>query len=304
MDIKTVSVALVAVMVGAVMFGALFPIFDDVTATEDTFKNDGYYRMSKLTSSDADTVTIEWDYTTPNQVTVNNEDITLNANVTVSVISDTNFVFRALYTGGAFIAVQFYGATGGAFSATVQDAQNMTVVCSAGTATATVGENSKTASYDVIYYPDNDGAYIMKNKDESAYMLKDSEFFGCGTTTTVSSNSLGVVVDGTIEDGATVTVWRDLANGTVIDTDSVVVHSTLNNDYVGLYELDKITFDASYNSEDYAITYSYFVVPYEVTAERSVHVTDSMGAIMDLIPLIIGLGLVLMTVAFFLKKKL
>ena len=75
MDIKTISVAFVAIMVGAVAFGAMLPIFQDVTATEDTFTNEGLIRMTKLDTSSV--VNASWDHTDPYNFTVNGEKVAL-----------------------------------------------------------------------------------------------------------------------------------------------------------------------------------------------------------------------------------
>lgn len=319
MDIKTISVALAIVTVSAVIFGALLPMFQDVTATEDTFTNEGYYRMDKITSSDSDTLTILWDHTNPYGVTVNNTFVPINIDGMVSVLADTNFTVRLNKTSTTNMAIQWYSTTGGAFSADVLSGTDMTIICENGTATATRGEDSRTGNYDVLYYPSINGPYVMKGANDVAYMIGDSVIFACGTSQIrksdgglIGSQALGVEIDGTIADGVSISVWRDLSDATTINTDSIVLDYSEVSNYQSLYKLSKITFDAIYTetiddapvSVNNPITYSYFIVPYEVTAERSVTVDGPTGAVIDLIPLIVALSIVILAVGWFITRKL
>lgn len=303
MDVKKFPMLIVGVVVALVLAGAVLPVFAETTSATDTFTNEGYYRMSKTISDDTTDITLIWDYTKPNTITVNDEDIVINADVTVSLLSDTNFVLRMLVNGGSVVGVQFYTSNGGAFSATIADSTSMSVVCSSGTATATVGETTRTANYDVVYYPDSNGDYVMKKGNDKAYMLNDSEFFGCGTTTTTSTNSLGVVISGTIEDGADISIWRDLSGTTVIDTESVNIDYSKVNSYIDLNELSKITFNVSNVDDVYNITYSYFIVPYEVMAEKAIHPDGALSVMLNILPLLAIAGLVTGAVVWFISRK-
>ena len=115
MDIKTISVAFVAIMVGAVAFGAMLPIFQDVTATEDTLTNEGFYRMEKVLSSDSTVYTLTWDKTEDivrlNGEPVNMADKSTYASLSgVSVVMTDNTVSR--YVPGLRVQTWISGQAG------------------------------------------------------------------------------------------------------------------------------------------------------------------------------------------------
>ena len=296
MDPKRIVALVVGASVMVLIFSALLvPIINDATTTEKTFTNDGYFKMTKY-EEDTD-ITIEWDYTDPTKVVVNGETQTLSNNVSVTIAFVENAGIRVYsnQVGMQMLTPQ------GTMAADVGESENMTIVFSNGTVTATIpkeGADDLTMSTTYtapIYCISSDGNYVMKKSNESAYMLKDTEFIGLGVTTITGAGSKVILVKGTIEDGATATIVT--TSGTAATLTDPVLTSASVAGYVDLYQLDKITFKGQVaGSADTNITYSYFVVPAEVTAELSVHPDSATNALLSAIPIIAMIGIVLAVV--------
>lgn len=278
MENKFIALA-VGLTVGVIMLsGFLWPVVADATATTDKFTNDGYFKMTKY-EEDTD-ITIEWDYTDPTKVVVNGETQTLSNNVSVTIAFVENAGIRIYSTQSGMQALMPQGT----MAADVGESETMTVVFSEGTVTATiprVGDDDLTLSTTYtapIYCISSDGNYVMKKSNESAYMLKDTEFIGLGVTTITGAGSKVILVKGTIEDGATATIVTTSGTAATL-TDPVLTTASVAG-YVDLYQLDKITFAGQVEgSADTNITYSYFVVPAEVTAEKAQHLDTTQIAL-------------------------
>lgn len=294
---------LVTITVGIIFIGALLaPVIEDTSTTEKTFTNDGYYRMSKYTTEND--VTLVWSYEAPNVITVNDVDYTITApddgNYSRTVLFGTDLGARLFYNNSG---CQMMSSTGTA-AADVTDSETLTVVCSGGTITATVtatgvSPTSFTGTYNDLYCISGDGDYVMKKATKSVYMNGDSEFIAFGVTS-VGGAAKVLSVDGTIDDGATVTQITTTGQATYSDPTIV---STEVSGYKSLYTLDKITFTGTLNDSTTDITYSYFVVPYQVTAELSQHLDAGEIAILAAIPLMAIAVLILLVVRYFVAGR-
>lgn len=301
MDIKTISVALVAVMVGAVMFGALIPIFADVTATEDTFTNEGWTRMEKY-GTDTE-VTVFWDHTKPHQITVDGVVIELpigsGSEFSMTVVGSPEFLLRYRSTNATIGGVSYFNSTGG-YHAGTNDGTDMTLTISNGSVTANNGTSPVTETYtDYVFVVSNDsGGYVMKKPTVESYLNSDSEIYGIGRSQ-VGASFYSIVMLGTIEDG--VTVESPQLSPPTFSDESITYSSVKGHE--DLYSFEKITLVATSNGTDYPLTYNQVIVPYEITAERTIQGGDGFNTIVNLIPLIIGMGLVLLTVGWFISRK-
>ena len=324
METKKIVMGVISIAVAIIVLMSMIPIFTDAGASEDTLTNDGYFRMSKITDESEGTLTIVWDHSTPGGLTINGDYVPLSADVTVSVLPDTNFTVRMSNIGTTTEQIQWYNVVGGAYTASIVGGSDMEIVCESGTATATITTDGvestpRTANYTVLYYPDLNGAYTMKKASESAYLNGDSEIFGCGTSNIKGydgnnvggSQAFGAVIGGNLDDGITVTEWRNTASGlAVMDSDSMTVSYTEVGGHEDLYSLSDIRFvvtvtqtvDEETYTTDNNITYSYFVVPYEVTAERSAHTSPVESTLIGLIPLLMMVGIMLTAVGLFIAK--
>lgn len=286
---------MLTITVSLILAGALLvPIISDVTATHDTFENDGYFSMMDYYDT-SDDVTVSWDYTDPTNITVGTETYELDTptNQFISIVVGDDFYVRYANGGSNHYIQASYGGTD-KLSASTAASSSFTATFSGGTATMTVGSTSQTADYTEIYViSGDDGDYVMKYSDDTAYMGAETEFCGVGVTALGDATSV-IRVEGTIEDGATVTVIA----ATTTDTptiSNVVVNATEIDGYDG-YELSSITFTISADGEDYDATYSYFIVPSEVSLEKSEHMGTTEIALISVIPIMVILAVLMVAV--------
>lgn len=288
--------AVVGIIVAVMVLGiVLVPVLSQATETEETITNSGYYRMNHY---EIDTpVTFSWSYEKPNTVVTNGVEYeipkTPDPGSTMTLIGDTNWAIRGAFnSSGEITQLNYIGSSGSIIRATVANSSTVDLTMENGVMSGTVGDSTLSdKAYEQLYIVDKDGSYIMKNKNESAYLKADSEFFAYGNTI-IDSSYLGLEINGSIEDGANVVIWRG-ENGFTIDTP--VLNYTEPSKYVDTYELSTITLNATRISDETVtpITYSYFLVPYEITAELSDHPTSMMITLFNTIPVFIVLAIIL-----------
>jgi len=322
MDNKLVMISIAAVIGIIVLGSVLMPILDDATATTDTITNEGYLRMDHITSSDEGTYTIVWDKATDrNSITVNGVKIPFtnipNEYIQFNCLFDNNWLIRATSNNGAsdISTLQYYTTSGGVTSIN----NTMTFTASSGSWSLSADTSTtKSGTYTDLYVPALNGPMIMKLKDKPAHVLEDSEFIGFGLTAmnspaapgSIISPGLGLLVSGSIEDGATVTPWRGVSNYNSSHSDETVVY-TNSSKWIDVYDLEKITFTATLTSTtdtdvtgDTDVTYSYFLVPYQISAERIQHFTDGQNAIFAAMPVMIILAVLLGVVALVIRSRM
>lgn len=302
MDPKRIVMLVVGASVMVLIFSAiLVPIINDATETERTFTNAGYFTMDKYTPDED--ITVSWDHSDPDVVTVGDETIDITAPIGkwVSIVVGDNWYFRYIHTNADVREVQMsYGGVA-TITASTSNEKDLTLECSEGTATGTVyaagvAETPKTASYTELYVISKNGEYyIMKDSDAASTMLKDSKFIGVGQTFLSGGASI-IKVEGSIDDGATVTIVGSTVTATV-DTDTISVNATPKSGYIDCYDLSSITFDVTTSGGTTHATYSYFIVPAEVTAELAVHPDSATNALLSAIPIIAMVGIVLAVVS-------
>ena len=300
MDVKTIPAVIVGVMVALAIVGAVLPAFADTTQAYDTFTNDGYYRMAELTDGSH---TITWNYDKPTTFIIDDIEVMLNPDLfpdgaSKSVILSDSFLIR-LFGHSTYYTVELWDK---GYVDSVSSANNDTLTITVNSGSIDWVKNTETAvnrSFsDYIIVVNNAGNQIMKGATDSAYMLPDSKLYAGGISTFKTKVFGGIYINGTVE---SVTISAPLTGVTV--NDDIVINTTDVNNYVDLVKLDKITFSTIYDGETVNQTYSYFVVPYEVTAERAVHTTGALTILLNVIPLMVVAGLLLGGVAWFVWKK-
>lgn len=289
-------------LVGILVLSAFIPILTETTSATDTLENDGYFHMEKYGTDDD--LTISWDPADPKKITIN--DVTYSPNTPlnqfVSLVVGDNWFFRYADGGpNTNVAVSYGGLETVAGSTT--DGIPISVTCSNGTATIVKNTITHTVAYTEIYAISGDtGAYVMKNANESVYMAGGTEFLALGTTA-IGVGATGramLKVTGDVNDGAEVEVIASQPAGAT--TTNIVVNATPLTNYIG-YSLSTVTFDIVSEGVEYPATYSYFIVPAEVTLERSIHMDSALATIINLLPLIAGVGLLMFLVAEFLYTR-
>lgn len=302
----------ITLVVGIILAGSvLMPVLNDASKTENTLTNEGYYTMDKLLSTDEAVYSFAWDATNGTIVTVNGTDMDittwgLSTNQLVSVFaSETDIIRLGVASGQAALQwVQIRGSTinyagaSSTFSATISE----------GTVTAQLDseESPRTLTYDTAYFINNDGSgdYVMKKSDKTAYMLADTPIYAIGTTGIMGSgvsNNTTLKIEGDIE-GVEISTLHTPATGDVTYEDVNIVY-TPNNKYVGLYDFSKITFKGVIGDDSTDIVYSYVIVPKEVTAELSEHLTPGQIALMGAIPVLVIVALLVVAVGVVARRN-
>lgn len=307
---KIIMASITAVVVIAVLAGTLIPVLDDATATTDTFTNEGLYRMEKITATDSETHTMEWvkstDTFTVDGTIIDMGDTSTYSGVSVAIL-DTG-LFR--YQPGVRIQSWSTGVGGSqGYSAIALE-----IVFSGGTANITYTEadnteSTSTRSYEWAYILSNDGPYIMKGSSDRSYTNADSEILGMGLTNLASGDTTVLSIlkmDGTPEtvDFSAIYVNGDASVTNPPTFSNVNIDKNTVSNYVDLYQIGGVTATATLNDTDTSISYTWFVVPYEVSAERAVHFTDGENAIFNAIPVIVIVALLLAVVALVLRSRM
>lgn len=296
METKQIMSLALAIAIGALVFSAaLIPAISMATDTEDTFTNEGL-RYIKATSED--TYTLVWDPATPGKATVNDEDYTIwspgdgNKSISIVMVPDSGIVRYNINSSGVIIAIQIVGL--GVLSVT----DGFSLTYESGTYSITNGTQTITGTSDNIYAIGN-GEYVLKNPNDRSFLIEDSEVFGMGVTTVLAwNNGFQIEGDNFQIDGDTdnieVSTFNEGSSTFVIT--NVADDLTVVNNYVDLYTLNKVTFTVTGTPTEgdpvtVNATYSYFLVPYEVTAELTIHADGPTRAILGMIPIIAVLGL-------------
>ena len=291
MDNKLITLV-ITLVVGVILAGSLLvPVLNDVTTTEKTFTNVGYFNVQEY-SGDNIEYSASWDHTEPAQFTVNDEaiPITYTENVNTSIVLDGNFFLRYFPNTGVTL---YYGSQA-IVEANTTNGYDMTLTYSDGTLTITNGTATREITVETFYSIANDGPFVMKKGNVNAYMTEDSIIYGSGRTN-VGTDVVGTLVSGTVDD-VDVTIWR----GDATPRD-IVINATEVIGYIGLYSFDNVEFWVDDTKEDNPtttakITYSYVVVPAEVTAELSQHLSSGQNALLNAIPILVIVALVLAAV--------
>lgn len=301
MDNRIVMISIAAVIGIIVLGSVLMPILDDATTTEDTFTNEGLWRMKVLENGDTYSLSSgAWSY--------NGDEIipsaTASANANSNVVVGDTWLVRA--TGG----VRGNNMSG--------NSTNTVVVGNNDEVTFTGSGMSGTTTQTLTGYgASTDGDYVMTSYTQSAYLKGDSEVYATGVS--IKNNDYVVVhITGSIDDGFTVTAagmyWPGDPTYSNFTITNVVADYTPVSGHEDLYQLNKITADLSYTvtptggadpyTSSMSVTYSSYVVPYEVTAERSVQFTPGQNAIFAAIPVMIILAVLLGVVALVIRSRM
>ena len=290
MDNKFIGL-MVGLTVGVLMVsGFLWPVISDATATETTYTNDGYFRLSKITADEEHTIT--WDYTAPYNFVVDGTDTveipfgSTNAPIfPYSVISTDNWAVRFISTNtGTRIDLAVFGNSPSLIWGVSTDAQDAaSFELANGTATITKeGANAVTLSYESAFIPDSDGIYIMKKSNETAHILGDSEIYSTGRTGASFNGTItncNINVKGNINDGVTVT----LINPNTVTAENIAINSIAIGGYTNLFAFDDVSFVLNDGTNTDNASYSQVIVPYKVTAEKSSHLDTMQIAMIGVI---------------------
>lgn len=303
--------ATVGVAIGVLLLVTLaLPIISSATETEATLTNEGIFKMNTATVDDED-ITITWEYATPFIFDVNGAEVSLPEENTIIHYSlvcteDWTLRFRAWNNGNGYeLTVWTASQAASVWTINSGSPANATVTLSAGTASFVKGTSDPvTLSYTEAYYLDAEGAYVMKNSSETAYLLEDSVIYSTGRSdATVNGSTVGAVfhLEGTIKDGITATVIYPPSG---LTTANIQIVKTDADGYIGVYNFEKVTLDATDGTDTTALTYGQVIVPYQITAEKAVHFSDAEITMLELIPLLLAVALVLGVIGYAIRARL
>ena len=301
MENKLIAGIVAAAIAIIVLAGVLMPALDNATTVNETFTNKGRYYV---TTEIADDVTITMTYDNENNVRSWYVDGVLLEYDALpgtpefvyapTVIGTDNFVFRA------------DGRSRGLNSATGASDYIVTVTDDS----VTTGTKVGNAPLIVASTSETDNIMRYSNTVDS-YILGDSEIIACGYTGSIKigedqATDIVISFKGSIDDGVQITTFNQAYTFTV---SNVQINADSVSGFNDLYKFDSVTFDVTYTDTDTntdyvtACTYSMVVLPAEVTAERSVHLTDAMNVILNVVPLLIIVSVLLAVVAVFILRR-
>ena len=140
----------------------------------------------------------------------------------------------------------------------------------------------------------------MTSATQDKYITEESVIYGQGITT-ISGTQYGMEVYGT---GASVDVMEYRPSTPVHSFSNIVVNKEAVDGYVGLYNLESVTFTATLisDSSESQVTYNRVIIPAEITVEKEVHLNDTEIALVGIIPLLVVIGLIIGVVAIFARR--
>lgn len=307
MDIKAFPALIVGVVVALVLAGAVLPVFAETTSATDKFTNKGAFFVE---IDPTDTYTIKYDKAVDlGVVYINDKALNVPFSTGYTILAIDNAILR-LQSGDN--TVQYKGdghyitgilklditVANGAISGIFQTGTS-------GGVDSAWPDTAYTTAF--IASPDPQD-YVMTEYNTVAKMNGDSiiKAFGQTQLNTTSNPQLAIIsITGNIDDGVNVSVLNS-STGAVIEgaevSDLQINHTAVNN-YINLYDLTSITFKVTYDSTVTAVTYSAYVVPSEVTAEKSVHPDGPLTVILNVLPLLAIAGLVTGAVVWFINRK-
>ena len=308
-------ILIVALVIGIIMATtAILPLASDYSEAK-TFKNEGYYTMDPITDDTNRVIT--WEKATPNKITIdgvdfdmsfseNNKSYTLigSDSVVVRYEKETNLTGVQMFsniTGSTYTSFHTNTATDAGDKITITVNSSTVTVLTNGTSPFNKTANIGNDGY--VINGDNNGAYsfVMKKADIPAHVLGDSEIKFIGVSVAAGPTGIALYGTGTFDDGITLTtIYKADSVTSVTYSDPVPTYTEVTS-YKDLYTLDKYNFTITYDTSTFDATYSYFIVPSEVTAEPDN--PDTYKNLIKIVPLMAFIMLVVAAAAMINSKR-
>lgn len=301
MNMKPIVAVAIALAVGVTVFaGVLIPAIESGIETKDTYTNEGI-KLSKVSNDSSHEIT--WDHTEPNVITIDDTAIEMSttANPRGFVIASENFYLKWYNLGSTTIGVQFYSGTV-RMDGNVSSSKDMTVSIESGSVSVTAGTDTNTYTLgDYAYMLDSSGNYVLKDANATAKVMADTEIVLVDVVQVASGYPAGIFANGNIEDGLTYSAY--FYNPSTVAFASPTQASASVNGHIDLYNVSGFGVTATQGDTTKTLTFNSFIVPSEVTAERTVHAGDSVIQIMSILPIFIVLGMIVAVVWIIFKKR-
>lgn len=302
---ERIGTLIIGAVIAVVLFAALLvPVIDSATATEDTYHNDGLFSAVPLDENSSHTLT--FDYATPNVLTIDGEDMDMSFSSPYSsatVIFSNDWFMRFVPNTGVVLYKCGTSSSQAIKGATASSEISVTVTIASGSASFVYSDET-TITYDVagdglIITPD-EGTYVMKTASSTAFVNGNSIVYGVGRTDRAlgtSGTSFNVISMASVDEGVTPLYYSPQY---VWGNDNSVAYTT-SATHEDLYSLSGFTFnlvtDGDGGPVNHPVTYNQIFVPYEVTAERTAHLTAAELSLVGIIPILVLAG-VLVAIAY------
>lgn len=300
MEIKPAMVAIAAFVVITVVAAVLMPVLNDATETERTFTNEGIFNMGIFEPSDTYVMTVD---VATGAITVNGDAIP-SMSVTssgYSILSSENLLLRFGSSGSGYY-LNIIGVDSGGTSITGSGSCTATVSGSTIVVdfkTAGGSDVTKTFNFTQLYSIVKDESdAVMKYSTSSVFIKGDSEVYATGLTN-VSNWANAFHFEGTYDDGITISS----PNLTTATFDNITWNIEPVAGYDDLYKLTSIEFDITDSGTTVHATYSYFGVPSEVTADKSVQLTSNESAMLMVIPALLIVAIIIGVLAVAMRGR-
>lgn len=279
-------------LVGILVVVAFLPMIQETTSATDTFTNEGMWRMKEIENGD------EWEFTSSPYGWEYNDvaQTSVSSSGSSALLGDDWTVRSNGQARGPYISGN---ATG--LSATA-DSVNITFTGVQGQLTYPISG----------YGIKDDGAYLMTAYNKPVYVLGNSTIYATGVSG-IDDVGCTIHIEGTVNDGVTITMMNNRNSSNISNAvfSNVVINAESVAGYVNLYELTSITADVTFDntvdgvttSHTGSITYSSYVVPYQITAEKTIHPDSALATMINLLPLIAVIGLFVFLVGEFLYTR-
>lgn len=290
---------IITLVVGVILTGALLgPVVADITTTEATFVNEGAFYVEL---DPTESYTVEYNYTEkPGVVVINGMDMDIPFSTGYTIMAIDNAILR-LQSGD--LSIQYKGDN---YNIVGIDELNLTVANGSvsgtyktGLAGGTKTQAWPTTTYNKCYIASPvDSELIMTQYNVPVMIDGDAEIFAFGQTRFNDDTLRLIKIEGTINNGVTVQIL-DRTTGEATEGATVTnlsINATEIDGYQNLYQLTSITFVGADDDSSANVTYSAYIVPTEVTAERSQHLDAGQNALIGVIPIMVIVALLMIAV--------
>lgn len=314
MKVENIFLGAISITIAVIMIaGALLPVIFSSTAEADTYTNDGLFKMGH---TDTDIPRIDWSADKPYIITVksiNRIDMS-NLEVGVRYTIFASSIFAIDYMIMSNESVQIYGYSDSAyFTLSSTDSESWLVLQSYQGAVSAIyrtnGENvtvNYTQTPEGYYYISHDGNLVLKNSNESCFLSKDSEIALIGIVTrpdVISNKEIGILGTGTYDN---LNFSFFYGSGVTPSITDVTVSFEENKGHIDFITLNGIAFKLTAGGDEptvQTVNPNYFIVPEDVTLERSYHMSSPEAAILNILPIVVIAGSVMIGLYIFVNRK-
>lgn len=293
MEIGKLPMAIVGITIAVIVCAViLIPVVQDATATNDTFVNKGYFYVDSIEDGDS------WNYHFEDGVlTINGVQAPTPSDNTYPdglTIFFTEHITARFNTSGKIVIKGQTNSTCEGIDLTISNGTITGTYTHGGTVT-----NANNWQYTKFVGMSTSVEDRVMSQPVPQYLHKDSLIDTTGFTYSSKLSSYYVVsVTGSIDDGITINMFSQGDGSPILQTtvSNIQMDYTQSNTHDDLYILNKITFDLTKDGVTDTATYTIYTVPASVTADRLVQIDSTTAQLINVIPLLVIIGIVMLAV--------